>query len=250
MLTTTLALAMSLTAHGYSHKTNSDGATLHWAQPEVEFVLNTDGNHGMNPDAVEDAVIRSMDEFRFEGNNLSLEYMGPTNTRRVEYSDGENVVFFEDDWERIGADETLLALSFVFSQDDGQIIAADIAFNAEHHEWDTAGGNEQGGRNDFYNALSHELGHVTGLGHSEFAEATMAPSTHPGETRKRTLHDDDIEALVDLYGGTMPAGQSLGCSTTGEAPKGAFGLGIGAIVMAGLMRRRRDADALTAAKAG
>ena len=132
---------------------------------------------------------------------------------------------------------------FVFSQDDGTIIASDIAFNAQHHAWDTAGGDERDGSNDFYNALSHELGHVTGLGHSEIAEATMAPSTHPGETRKRTLHDDDIAALIDLYGGTMPASQAVGCSTTGEAPKGAFGLGIGAIFLAGLMRRRSDSDA-------
>jgi MYXO-CTERM domain-containing protein len=241
MFTTTLALAMTLTAHGYAHKTNSEGAVLHWAQPEVEFVLNTDGRHDLDDDAVEDAVIRSLDEFRVEGNNLSFEYMGPTNTRRVEYSDGENVIFFEDDWERVGADETLLALSFVFSQDDGEIIAADVAFNIEHHEWDTGGGNALSGSNDFYNALSHEMGHVTGLAHSEHGEATMAPSTEPGETRKRTLHQDDIDGLLDLYGGVM-ASHPVGCSTTGGAPTGAFGIGMAAMVIAGLMRRRRGSD--------
>ena len=241
MFTTTLAMAMTLAAHGYAHKTNSDGAVLHWAQPEVEFVLNTDGQHDLDEDAVEDAVIRSLDEFRVEGNNLSLEYMGPTNTRRVEYSDDENVIFFEDDWERIGADESLLALSFVFSQDDGEIIAADVAFNIEHHEWDTEGGDARSGSNDFYNALSHEMGHVTGLAHSEHGEATMAPSTEPGETRKRTLHQDDIDGLLDLYGGVMTT-HPMGCSTTGSAPTGAFGLGMAAMVIAGLMRRRRGSD--------
>jgi MYXO-CTERM domain-containing protein len=249
LTTTTLALALSLTAHGYAHKTNSEGAVLHWAQPEVEFLLNTDGHHELDDDAVEDAVIRSLDEFRVEGNNLSFEYMGPTNTRRVEYADGENVIFFEDDWDRIGADETLLALSFVFSQDNGEIIAADVAFNVEHHEWDTEGGDEKEGRNDFYNALSHELGHVTGLGHSEVGEATMAPSTQPGETRKRTLHQDDIDGLLDLYGGPM-AGHPMGCSTTGAAPTGALGIGVAAIVIAGLMRRRRDSDAVGETAAG
>lgn len=241
MLATTLTLAMTLTAHGYAHKTNSNGATLHWAQPEVEFVLNADGRHELDDDEVEDAVIRSLDEFRVDGNHLSFEYMGTTNTRRVEYSDGENVIFFEDDWDRIGADETLLALSFVFSQDDGEIIAADVAFNVEHHEWNTDGGDDQTGANDFYNALSHEMGHVTGLAHSEFDDATMAPSTQPGETRKRTLHQDDIDGLLDLYGGVMPS-HSMGCSTAGSAPTGAFGFGLATMVIAGLMRRRRDSD--------
>ena len=242
MLPTTLAIAMTLSAHGYAHKANSDGATLHWAQPEVAFVLNTDGHHELGDDAIEDAVIRSLDEFRVDGNNLSFEYMGTTNTRRVEYSDGENVIFFEDDWERIGLDETLLALSFVFSQENGEIVAADVAFNVEHHEWDTEGGDAKSGSNDFYNALSHEMGHVSGLAHSEFSEATMAPSTQPGETRKRTLHQDDIDGLLDLYGGIIP-GHPMGCSATGGAPNGAFGIGLAAMVIAGLMRRRRDSDA-------
>lgn len=243
MFATMLAMATTLTAHGYALKTNSDGAVLHWAQPEVEFVLNTDGRHGLDTDAVEDAVVRSLDEFRVEGNNLSFEYMGSTNTRRVEYSDGENVIFFEDDWARIGADESLLALSFVFSQDDGEIIAADVAFNIEHHEWDTDGGNALSGSNDFYNALSHEMGHVTGLAHSDHGEATMAPSTEPGETRKRTLHQDDIDGLLDLYGGVMTT-HPMGCSTTGGDPASGVGIGLAALAIAGLMRRRRGSDSL------
>jgi MYXO-CTERM domain-containing protein len=74
----------------------------------------------------------------------------------------------------------------------------------------------------------------------------MAPSTQPGETRKRTLHQDDIDGLLDLYGGPL-AEHPMGCSTTGSAPTGTIGFGMTAIMLAGLMRRRRSSDPINAA---
>jgi MYXO-CTERM domain-containing protein len=236
-----LALLSSTTAEAYQHKTNDSGALMRWEEPTVGFKLNTAGDHGMNDDALEEAAFAAVDEYRFEGNHLTVDYMGRTKTRRVEYADGENVIYFEPEWdERLGADPSLLMLTFVFSQDSGESVAADVVVNEQHHEWDTKGGGDDS--NDFGNALTHEVGHALGLAHSDVADATMFSSTYPGETRKRTLSDDDIAGLVSLYGVPMSPRDAMGCSSTGGGPVGALGIGLASLAIAGVMRRRRDSD--------
>lgn len=53
---------------------------------------------------------------------------------------------------------------------------------------------------DVQNCITHEFGHVHGLGHSEYAEATMYDDADLGETKKRTLHSDDLRGYEDIYG--------------------------------------------------
>jgi hypothetical protein len=48
--------------------------------------------------------------------------------------------------------------------------------------------------------MSHEVGHVLGLGHErDLDSVTMFPSIGPGEVHMRTLHDDDIAGASELY---------------------------------------------------
>jgi hypothetical protein len=47
--------------------------------------------------------------------------------------------------------------------------------------------------------LTHEIGHLFGLGHSERTDATMFLSAENGEIWKRTLSQDDIDGICALY---------------------------------------------------
>ncbi len=52
---------------------------------------------------------------------------------------------------------------------------------------------------DVQNVMTHEFGHMLGLGHSEFTEATMYESSSMGEIKKRDLHQDDLNGFNALY---------------------------------------------------
>ncbi len=65
---------------------------------------------------------------------------------------------------------------------------------------------------DAQNVVTHEAGHVLGLGHSADPTATMYASAPPGETSKRTLATDDSDGLCFIY---PIAGTRITCNGTG-----------------------------------
>jgi uncharacterized protein (TIGR03382 family) len=54
-------------------------------------------------------------------------------------------------------------------------------------------------RMDIQNTVTHEAGHSIGLDHTDVAAATMYATAPEGETSKRTLAPDDIQAVCDIY---------------------------------------------------
>lgn len=48
--------------------------------------------------------------------------------------------------------------------------------------------------------MTHETGHIIGLGHSSVAGATMYPSVAACDFSPRTLSSDDTAGRKDLYG--------------------------------------------------
>lgn len=78
------------------------------------------------------------------------------------------------------------------------IIDTDLVFNS-HYSWSTSGAS---GLFDVQNVATHEFGHFLSLddlyGSGDTAK-TMYYNSDAGETKKRTLHSDDINGINFIY---------------------------------------------------
>ena len=199
----------------FAWEANKDtlGNEMKWLQAPIKFVVNTDGKHDIEPSDIEQVVqetAATWDCTKY-GGYLSFEYDGTSKITEVSAYDDAHAISFVDTW--VDPPE-LLALTYVFSGEGGEIKHFDMQINSHFYTWTLDGAN---GTHDLQNMLAHEFGHALGLGHSMEMEATMAPTAPPGETSKRDLHNDDIEGFVYLYGGEAPTGDEgppqFGCSS-------------------------------------
>ncbi|MFM2153063.1 MAG: hypothetical protein RL199_1498 [Pseudomonadota bacterium] len=100
---------------------------------------------------------------------------------------------------------------------------------------------------DLENTATHEAGHFLGLSHSPESDATMYASAPIGETSKRTLADDDVSGVCDLYPTgappttCTPSGRIVVAPSSGSTTSGCASAAGGAWLVAalGAVRRRR-----------
>ena len=87
---------------------------------------------------------------------------------------------------------------YVSQTGDDRIYDADVYTNTSQPLYSSR---ESGcsGEYDIDGIMTHEVGHVIGIGHSSVAGATMYPSVSACNTANRSLATDDINAKNDLY---------------------------------------------------
>ena len=81
---------------------------------------------------------------------------------------------------------------------DDRINDADIYTNTAY-QYFSSGEPACSGEYDIDGIMTHEVGHVIGLGHSSVAGATMYPSVSACNTANRSLEADDRAGRDDLY---------------------------------------------------
>jgi hypothetical protein len=209
----------------------------------------------------------------------------PTPNAGLDYTNA--VVFRTTSWcptndpsQMCYAPEALAITSVFVDKANGRIIDGDIEVNAKNFIWtDLDTDPTTHIKQDLQNALTHEMGHLAGLDHTCFVtgnpdpldntgtpvpncdsapeavqETTMFASAIPGDTAKRTLAPDDVQAICDVYPiandpmlcpakDDPPSGTSCRCSTSGR-PGGAARAGsiFGALALLLSLRRRRRRD--------
>ncbi len=256
-------------ALAFEIKTNVEGRPVHWAQMPVKYAIDAAGSRDMPLEEAERSVRGAFDAWgEVHGSGVRFEYLGTRTGLRVGYEGDSNVnaiVWSRDEW-MYEPDALAITLS-LYRRDSAELVDADIIVNERAYTW---GAGEV--ENDLQNAITHEIGHFLGFGHSGVEEATMFARAARFETKKRTLHDDDENGVLRLYpreagrdlsGASAPgaafrddsvaapseeeappvlpeAPPNLGCATSRGAPSSP--LGAFALLLLGLRRRHNDQE--------
>lgn len=199
---------------------------VHWGRRCVQYKVNVRGSAGIptGPDgqlteALLTNIVESFDIWnRADCSNFRMEYAGLTTQDLADFdSEGgiagnENTITWLDDWPY---DRSAYALTSVtFDARNGRIQDADIELNDDVYQFTDDDNNIIV---DVRNTMTHEVGHLLGLDHSNERDATMFFSAAEGETKKRSLEQDDVDGLCTIY----PDGEGeLSCTRDEAAPGG------------------------------
>ncbi|PWK13078.1 matrixin family metalloprotease [Tumebacillus permanentifrigoris] len=94
-----------------------------------------------------------------------------------------------------GTPNYLMITSTLVNSTTNKIVEADLDINVSYpFANDGSSGNYDIGGN-----ITHEIGHLLGLEHTTDTEATMYSSSQMGETKKRTIEQDDKNGILFLY---------------------------------------------------
>lgn len=167
----------------------------------------------------------------------------PSTCKRAEFNNNGNVntVAFLDPWrdpcaenDDPGYEPLAFAVTIVWlNTETGEILDADMMINDTQASPRNAGGPYAdcplsgclGNDADLQSIITHEAGHFIGIGHSNDVEATMFASAERDSVSKRSLADDDINAVCDIYppgsldescDATPMRGLQLNCETTSD----------------------------------
>jgi len=185
------------------------GLPLSWASNCVTVSVQGDGSPKQNID-FEAARINVEHAFAAwtsatcEGGSPSISVVvnGPVSCDASEYNadrGNANIVMFrEDSWPYAGGEDALGLTLIRFDPDTGAIWDSDIEVNAVDEPLSV--GAPTAGAVDLASLLTHEAGHLLGLGHNVYDEtATMFPGYHTGSIELRSLADDDIAGICEIY---------------------------------------------------
>ena len=227
----------------------TEGAPLEWKNGCLSYAIDYRGSQSMDYADVEaavDASFATWENADCGGATPNLIFKGalePADCQRAELNTTGNVntIAFLDPFQDPCADEAYSPLAFAVTivwhnTSTGEIFDADMMINDELATGRSAGGPYANcpplgcpagdtfnpGDADLASIVTHEIGHFIGIGHTEVENATMFASAERTSVEKRTLEQDDRNAVCDIYppgnldetcDATPTGGLELNCET-------------------------------------
>lgn len=128
------------------------------------------------------------------GADFEFTYGGTSSQTYVSFN-GTNLVYF--DTSPPGGGGYLAATYYWFSGNN--MTECDMVFDDLHWTWWNGSGGCSG-YFDIWSVAAHEFGHFLCLGHSSYPAATMYYAISDCQTHPRSLHFDDINGIIAIYG--------------------------------------------------
>ena len=184
-------------SNGVNHDIYYSYSGTRWFSTPFTWYLNVSGAPGCTFTATRDALVRGYDAWEC-ASGLSTTYGGSTGIG-VTSQDGINCRYWSSSGWGAG---TIAVASWWYYTATGEIVEADIGFNAQYYTWSCSGA---AGDMDVGNIGTHEEGHTIGLldmyGAAD-SEKTMYGYGATGETKKQTLSRDDVYGAEFMYSHT------------------------------------------------
>jgi hypothetical protein len=128
------------------------------------------------------------------GADFEFTYGGTSSQTYVSFN-GTNLVYFDTTPPDGGG---YLAATYMWFS-GSNMTECDMVYDDQHWTWWNGSG-YCSGYFDIWGVAAHEFGHFLCLGHSSYLWATMYYAVGYCETHQRTLHSDDINGILAIYG--------------------------------------------------
>jgi hypothetical protein len=178
---------------------------LFWPERTIPIELASASSMDVTPLELRGALDRSLATWTHAGGCTDMvltdvgEALGTTTNLDGGAPDHHNrIVVRESDWPAILGPETIAITTVLSDRSTGAIVDADTDLNGVDAMF-SASDPPPADHDDLQNTLTHELGHLLGFGHVGDPEATMFVSAARGETIKRDLAPDDVDAICETY---------------------------------------------------
>jgi Matrixin len=188
---------------------NGRQTAIKWARTPVRYAVLDQGVPGVSSADLRDAIGRAATSWQAVTTaTIAYQFAGFTSAQPGD-EDGVSTLGFAS---HPDLDRVLASTSLLIDDATGELVEADIFFNAAF-AWSVSATGERG-KYDLETIALHELGHLSGLGHSALgeteltemgrrvrsAEAVMFPiAFSAGSVANRTLRSDDVAGISDLY---------------------------------------------------
>lgn len=169
-------------AHAYQSSLNSGSRGLVWPDNQIPVVISP-ANGDLSSSTANTIIRESI-----------AEWNAHTSTQIVPTSSALSSISFEDDFSIYGPG--VIGVTELSFTSGGVIQQAKVLLNDDNYDFQSSPGLYSSGDVYLGDVVTHELGHLMGLSHSEVLEASMFYAAFPGQS---TLSSDDRAGVKSKY---------------------------------------------------